>query len=149
MHRIAIIKVSDYLSYHYDDNSAFPPEAITDWYDVNDEEYQMLLEESDRRQSNRRSQSGKTLDQFMVIEQETNPRQFIENTVGARLEEVRQQAAEREAENARKRASAHAAAEKKRLAQEAKERAEFEKLAKKFGKFPASASGHEQLDLLS
>jgi membrane protein involved in colicin uptake len=139
--------MNDYVrDYAIDNGDMIPQDFVTAWEDVTDEELELLEEESSARRDNRGN--SRRHEQFVILTQEMNPRPFIENTIGARLEEARQAQAERDAARAAEQAKKHAASEKKRLAAEAKERAEFLKLAKKFGNPAATSMGHEQLGLL-
>lgn len=105
-HKIAIL-INKSIYFNYGDDYTKILESITEWETVSDEEYDMLMKASYRKD-------------FVVLEQPANTSAFVRKTISDFIEEERQEKAKEEAAKKKR----EEAAARKKLLKEARSRAE-------------------------
>lgn len=127
MRKIAIVLYDQDRDYDYDNtviNTAI--HSITDWTEVTDEEYALLVEAAKHRANMPKGRS------FMVVARPADERSFIYKTVEQYKEMAAKWEAEKAAEKLAKEEKRRAAALKKRAKDEAAEKALLAQLQAKY-----------------
>lgn len=123
-HFVAIIKVVDHY-YNYGDDYDTIARSISDWEEVDEETFKLLLDAS--------SYSTHSSNRFYVIERLKTDSPAVINTVSAYVEYLRKQKEAKEKAEAERKAKAEARRLKKLAKDETARLALFEQLQKEFG----------------
>ena len=126
MHKVAILKVlSNHSDYDYEYNSTVAA-YMTDWEEIGDDEYKLLLAAAKGKANNNFEQK------FVVLEQLKSDSPLVVNSISSYLAEAAKEKEKEEAAQAKRRAATQARKEKKMMKEEKSRMELFLKLKDEF-----------------